>query len=824
MRKKTRKKILGFALTVALGLGTLSGTGYTAYAEVDVPGNDVVLEDGNDKISFEDVPEDAYYYKPVIWAVTDEITSGVDENHFKPFTVCNRAQTITFMWRAAGCPEPESTVNPFTDVNEEDFFYEAVLWGVENKIVAGKNENTFAPKDPCTRSQVVMFLWRNAGCPEPVSAENPFADVTEGSAYYNAILWAVENNITNGINPTTFGVKKSCVRAQLITFLYNALADRITRMLDSMTLEEKVGQMMIVSFRKWQADGEKTSTNIIELNDEIRGCLERNHFGGTILFAENNKNAEQTYKLIADLQASNQKGSDIPLFVSVDQEGGAVARLGFGTTGVGNMALGATGNPEYAYEMASVFGEELQALGYNSDYAPVVDVNNNPKNPVIGNRSFSDSPEVVSAFGNAFMNGLGEAGIVATLKHFPGHGDTETDSHTGFPLINKSYEELKDFELIPYQAAIDNGVEMIMTAHIQYPKIENETYTSISTKEEVYIPATMSHRILTDILRDDMGYEGVVVTDALDMGAIRDNFEFEDVLTMTINAGADMLMLPLITDRALYEQADGAVAKTVALVESGEISEERIDESVRRILTLKEKRGILDTTDFTVSEDRAAHVNSFVGCKENRDKAWEIATKSLTLLSNENEAYPLKNPDGDTLILFADSCASRIGYGLMAKQILGKENITVMANSRSNKEECIDAAKNAENVILINRFYSEACLDPNTEDGFSTETFDDIIAARHEEEKPVIVISCQLPYDAARFTDADAMILTYCTNVVRQPLPESGEGSAYSPNLAAAIVACFEGTELAGKLPVNLPKLDENYKLTNEILYEREVE
>ena len=611
--------------------------------------------------------------------------------------------------------------------------------------------------------------------------------------------------------------------------------DIVTELLNQMTLEEKVGQMMVASFRVWQdlsgtaSDAGKTvesqesaavpeRVNVTELNDTIRECIQKNHIGGTILFAENFKNAEQTLRLVMDLQTSSIKGGGVPLFVAVDQEGGSVARIGFGTTGVGNMALAATADSDNAKAMAKIYGTELQALGINMDYAPVLDVNNNAKNPVIGVRSFSDSPRIVQGFGDAFMEGLRSTGTIATLKHFPGHGDTNTDSHTGFPCIYKTYEELKSFELVPYEGAIDNGADMIMTAHIQYPEIEKETYVSISTGEEVYLPATMSRVILTDILRGDMGFEGVVVTDALEMGAIADNFATEDILCKSINAGADMLMLPMVYDSDGLDRVNEWVDLTIKLVKEGKIDEARIEESVRRILTLKEKYGILEETDFSVTQEKIDKALKTVGCKEHREQAWDIAVKALTLVKNENQAFPLKWSEGDeTLILFADSCASRVGYGELAKQMLGDDKIVVMANTKDNGEECLKAAKKATHVILVNRVYSEACMDPNTGDGFSTAVFDEIIKARHADGKQVIVISSQLPYDAARFTEADAILLAYCSSVMRAILPESGEGSAYSPNLAAAIVSCFGEEEVKGNLPVSLPALDENYKLTDQI-------
>ena len=618
----------------------------------------------------------------------------------------------------------------------------------------------------------------------------------------------------------------------------------IEAMLSGMTLEEKVGQMMLVAFRVWKEvptvedptvenpeQAEPEAVNITELNDEIRACLHDYHFGGTLLFAQNCRDAEQVLRLVSDIQIENQKGGGLPMLVCADQEGGFVARLGFGTTGPGNMALAATGDPQSAGTMAAIYGEELGLLGINTDFAPVMDVNNNPGNPVIGIRSFSDSPQAVAAFGLKYLEGLHSADTIATLKHFPGHGDTDNDSHTGLPCIDRSYAELNAIELLPFRAAIQAGADMVMTAHIQYPQIETQTYTSVSTGEEVFLPATMSRTILTDILRGDMGFEGVVVSDALDMAAITYNFTDEDVLRLTIDAGVDMLILPPITDTDLFRRNMDMVDAAVRLVREGAIDEARVDESVRRILTLKQKYGLLDRTDFAVTDERIAAAVAGVGSAEHREAAWDIAQKALTLVKNEGEAFPARLQSGETaLILFADSCASRVGSGELAKQLLEERGalpdgaeIAVMANTADNGEECVNAANQADHVILVNRVYSAACLDPGTGDGFSTAVFDEIIAARHAAGRPVIVVSCQLPYDAARFPDADAMLLAYGSTVMRAVPPESGEGSAWAPNLPAALCACFGEGGANGNLPVDIPALDEDYAYTEDILYARGV-
>lgn len=612
--------------------------------------------------------------------------------------------------------------------------------------------------------------------------------------------------------------------------------DPLEKQLSDMKLEDKVAQMMIASFRVWkevpetedeeQTQEEPPAVNITELNDEIRDMLSRDHFGGVLLFYENFRDAEQTLRLTADLQNANRDGGGLPLMLFTDQEGGNVNRIGFSTLGVGGMALAATGDPENARKMAAVHGEEIGLLGVRADFAPVADVNNNPANPVIGIRSFSDDPETVSKYACAFLSGLHDVGIAAALKHFPGHGNTDTDSHTGFPVINSSYEELKACELIPFKAAVDAGADIVMTAHIQYPQIETQTYTSVSSGEQVFLPATMSRTILTDILRGDMGFQGVIVSDALDMATIADHFSVEDVVKYTINAGVDLLLLPAVTDTKLFALTQTYLDTAIALVKDGEIDEARINDAVLRILRLKQKYGILDQKDFSVTDEKISAAKNGVGSAAHRETERQIAEKALTLVKNENNAFPITLKAGETtLILFADSCASRAGAGELARQLLEEKQalpegaeILVLKNTRDNEEACIEAALSADHVILVHRVYAAACLDPETEDGFSSGTFDRLIEAVHEQGKTVTVVSCQLPYDAARFPAADAVLLTYWGSAMRT-LP--AEGSTWSANLPVGLLACFGQGSADGRLPVNIPALDEQYRTTDQVLYPR---
>ena len=247
--------------------------------------------------------------------------------------------------------------------------------------------------------------------------------------------------------------------------------DAIDSIVAGMSLRDKLAQMMIFCPRTWKEDpsSDAPAENITTLNDYTRQYLADHRFGGILLYGENCVDAGQVLRLVADMQAANQSGGGLPMLMAVDQEGGNVSRLGFGTSGTGNMTITATGDPDNARAMGRVFGEELALLGLNTDFAPVVDINDNPANPVIGVRSFGDDAAVVSEYGCAFMEGLQDTGTIVSLKHFPGHGNTDVDSHTGLPLVDRSHDELMANELVPFKAAIDAGADMVMTAHIQYP-------------------------------------------------------------------------------------------------------------------------------------------------------------------------------------------------------------------------------------------------------------------------------------------------------------------------------------------------------------------
>ncbi len=614
-------------------------------------------------------------------------------------------------------------------------------------------------------------------------------------------------------------------------------AASVEELVKGMSLRDKLSQMMVLTITGWEsettpADRQKKQTIPLTLmNSPLRSFLRDWHIGGVLLYDLNIRTAEQTLQLTLDIQKANHQYSPVPLLFAADQEGGSVSRLNFGTAGPGNMALAATGNTDTVRKMAAVHASELAALGIQADLAPVADVNSRPGDPVIGVRAFSDDPALAASMAVAFLRGLHEKNVIATLKHFPGYGNAVTDGSAGFPVADRTLEEMKKSELVPFQAAIQEGADMIMTAHVQYPQLEKGTCVSASTGEKICLPATMSPAILQDILRKEMGFQGVIVSGSLDADVIRKNIAGSDLLPLLINAGVNMILLPGITGPSDMEKIRKMLDEAVRLAEKGIISRDRIDESVGRILLLKKKYGILDQTSFEMNDEKR-HTLKSIGSRENLGVAWRAAADGLTILKNENRTLPFQVSErSEVLILFSDSCANRAATAELAVSAMKKagklpERLTVrtMVHSRGNTEECLEAARQASHVLLIYRTYNLDCLNPRTQDGFSSEAFDTVMETIHREGRTVALISCQLPYDAARFPEADAIMLCYGSSPMRELPQETGPDSAFMPNLPAAICAVFGAENAGGKLPVSIPALDlTTFRLRNDILYARQV-
>lgn len=391
-------------------------------------------------------------------------------------------------------------------------------------------------------------------------------------------------------------------------------AEKAKALVSKMTLEEKIGQKIMLSFRSgWtMRDGTRISA-VQNINDEIYEIIGKYDIGSVILFAANfNSDAKINVELTDGLQRAAMDetlgGNSIPLLIATDQEGGIVYRLTGGTALPGNMALGASGDIENAVKAGNIIGSELNAVGVNVNFAPDADVNNNPNNPVIGLRSFSSNPQLAARFVSAYIEGVQNNNVATAAKHFPGHGNVATDSHTGLPSVPATKEELYATELVPFQAAIDAGTDMVMTAHIQFPNIVTEEIYSDKKDELMSPPATLSREILTDLLRDEMNFDGVIVTDSMTMQGVADYFDTNERNLLAVKAGVDILDIPFTDMSSMADMESKLIPLINAFVdaytkEDGyngiKLSVEELDESVERILICKYNRGVMDLVNDT---------------------------------------------------------------------------------------------------------------------------------------------------------------------------------------------------------------------------------
>ncbi|OMD52561.1 glycoside hydrolase family 3 [Paenibacillus borealis] len=342
-------------------------------------------------------------------------------------------------------------------------------------------------------------------------------------------------------------------------------SDTFESKLANMTLEEKIGQMLLVGI-----DG-------TTLDAQAKRMIAEDKIGGIILYKDNISNLKGMVSLINDLKKSNAE-NPVPLFMSVDQEGGKVSRMPDEYATIpSNGSVGAADNSGAAGTMGKLLARELLSAGFNMDFAPVLDINSNPDNPVIGDRSFGNTADLVSRLGIAEMKGIASEGVVPVVKHFPGHGDTSVDSHLELPVVNKTAAQLAKLEWQPFEAAIQENADAVMVAHILFPELDSDK------------PASLSRAIIGKLLREEMGFQGVVITDDLTMGAITEHYTLAAAAVDTVQAGSDIL---LVAHEYGNEQA---VRKALlASVQSGTIKESRIDESVYRILALKDKYRLTD--------------------------------------------------------------------------------------------------------------------------------------------------------------------------------------------------------------------------------------
>ncbi|TVP86124.1 MAG: beta-N-acetylhexosaminidase [Acholeplasmataceae bacterium] len=510
--------------------------------------------------------------------------------------------------------------------------------------------------------------------------------------------------------------------------------------LESLTLQEKVGQLLMFGF-----DG-------YEINDHARRMICDHKAGNVILFARNIKDKQQLKKLVDDLQALALEQIGVPLFISIDQEGGMVIRIRKdGTHFPGAMTMAAAGDEHTAYDMGRRMGRELAWFGINMDFAPVLDVNNNPSNPVIGVRSFSDNPDKVAAFGSAFASGLQEH-VIATGKHFPGHGDTHLDSHLALPTVTHDLKRLESVEFKPFKFAIDRGIKAIMSSHIVFPAIDPE------------FPATLSHAHLTELLRGRFGFKGLIATDCMQMKAIRNHYSTPEASLMAVRAGANILC---VSHDEVYQT--GAVKRLFEAVSNGELDMSIINDRVALVLAHK--------TDITWHVDMAK--DDF---KANGDVAAKVVRQALTKVKGSR----FKAMDKTLLVVIkplATSIAdeSDPAFDLIA---LARKRFSGLAAMPLSLEPD-DAA--IQNVVAAAKDYPQVIICSYNANVYKTQ----LTLIRQLTELPIElhVVAMRNPYDLFFVPEIEHFVCTY----------------EHTPNAIAALLDYLDGKlEPEGRLPVHV--------------------
>ncbi|WP_435850223.1 glycoside hydrolase family 3 protein [Streptomyces uncialis] len=549
------------------------------------------------------------------------------------------------------------------------------------------------------------------------------------------------------------------------------------RLLARMTLEEKVGQLFVMRVYGHSATApaqEDIDANLREIG--VRTAAElvaRYHVGGIVYFAwaHNTRDPQQIAALSNGIQrAALAKDNPVPVLIATDQEHGIVCRVGYpATLFPGSMAIGAGGSVTDARELGRIAGAELAALGIRQNYSPVADVNVDPANPVIGVRSFGSDPDQVARLVAAEVKGYQRsAGIAATAKHFPGHGDTRVDSHTGLPEIDHTREEWERLDAPPFRAAIRAGVDAVMTAHILFPALDPSGD-----------PATLSHPIMTGILREELGFEGVIVTDALGMQGVRDKYGDDRVPVLALKAGVDQLLNP--------PSLKVAFDAVLAAVRGGELTEARLDESVLRVLRLKERRGVLRRPYVS-----AQGVTRTVGTPAHRAAADRIAGRTTTLLVDGERLLPLsRRTHREVLVVGADPASPSGTTGPPTTVLAGAftelgYSATAVPTGTAPSPERIAAAVAAargKDVVVVGTY--------NVTAGSAQRALVEALAATGV---PVVVVALRNPYDVAWLPWADAVVAAYAWTDVE---------------LRAAVRVLTGHERPKGRLPVPVPHADD---------------
>jgi beta-N-acetylhexosaminidase len=540
----------------------------------------------------------------------------------------------------------------------------------------------------------------------------------------------------------------------------------VNRWMKSLSLREKVAQLVMIPFA-----GHSISTRTREYRKFIH-LVRDVRVGGLILVnvAQGRLVQRAEPHELASFVNRMQRMSRLPLLVSGDLERGASMRVNDTTVFPHAMAFAAAGDPALTRYEGEVTAREARALGIQWIFYPDADVNNNPDNPIINIRSFGENPQVVSRNVEAFIEGA-EADrrirVLTTVKHFPGHGDTAIDSHLGLATIAADRQRLAAVELVPFRAAIAKGVDAVMTAHISVPALDAGD-----------VPATLSSAILTKLLRDELGFHGLIVTDAMDMGAIVNGFGGTEASVRAIEAGADVVLMPM--------DAEATVNAIVAAVHRGRISQKRIEQSVARVLAAKIKVGL----DRNRLVDLEA-IDDVVNSPEANERAQEVADRAVTLIRNDPPQIPLRTPDKACFLLLAEGRYSNEGLAFAQEIHKRSPNALVLTLDPSLPDAAMDVATTRAGFCdstVVAAFVSVAARGSMALAAGFSKLLDTLIASG----KPVTLIALGNPYLLRTFPKVAAYLTTFST---------------VPPSEIAAVKALFGEMSISGHLPIAIPDL-----------------
>jgi beta-N-acetylhexosaminidase len=538
----------------------------------------------------------------------------------------------------------------------------------------------------------------------------------------------------------------------------------VRRWMRGMTLRDEVAQLVFIPFY-----GQAPNTRTAQYRKFMR-LIRETKVGGLILLNSSNGRTTpkaEPYALAAFLNRM-QRTTRVPLMVGADLERGASMRIDGTTVFPHAMAFGATGDPSNTRYEGEVTAREARALGIEWVYYPVADVNNNPDNPIINTRSFGENPQDVAAHVQAFIEGAHadkKNYVLTTAKHFPGHGDTAVDTHMNLATITAGLERMKQLELVPFEAAIEANVDSIMTAHIAVPALAPPD-----------LPATLSPAILTGLLRKDLGFKGLVITDSLEMGGVAKGFGTGDAAVRAIEAGADTLLMPA--------DPDAAIKAVVGAVESGRIARSRIQESVIRILSAKERVG-LDKKPFVDLEA----IGDIVDSPEANQRAQEIAERAVTLVRNNGNAVPLSQPEKACYVLMPESRYSAEGQ-VFSQELRKRGSMSITWLDPGMTRQAIDDSFGKLQACEQYVIAAYASVSAGSGSVGLAGDLPHVIDTLTASGKPVTLVALGSPYLLRNFPNVTAYLATFST---------------VQPSEISAVKALWGEIEIRGRLPVSIP-------------------